>query len=150
MVVRPPRIEHAGGVFHVVARGNERAAVFRGDRDRERFLEILSRVAERYRWRMLAYCLDPRRAHHHQNLAPEQATNQCVDRSLLVRHGTVPTTGRWTKKIGPDTSVSAHYVELDHARVGSLFVLTAETGRLARAASDDSERMIAMLPSLAG
>ena len=40
MVVRPPRIEHAGGVFHVVARGNERALVFRDDRDR--FLEILN------------------------------------------------------------------------------------------------------------
>jgi len=56
-VVRPPRIEHAGGVFHVVARGNERALVFRDDRDRERFLEILGEVAVRYRWRVLAYCL---------------------------------------------------------------------------------------------
>jgi len=33
-VVRPPRIEHAGGVFHVVVRGNERSLVFRDDRDR--------------------------------------------------------------------------------------------------------------------
>ena len=57
MVVRPPRIELAGGVFHVVARGNERAPVFRDDRDRERFLEILGEVAVRYRWRVLAYCL---------------------------------------------------------------------------------------------
>ncbi len=55
--MRPPRIEHAGGVFHVVARGNERALVFRDDRDRERFLEILESVATRYRWRVLAYCL---------------------------------------------------------------------------------------------
>jgi putative transposase len=56
-MVRPPRIEHAGGVFHVVARGNERAIVFRDDRDRERFLETFSKVAVRYRWRVLAYCL---------------------------------------------------------------------------------------------
>ena len=56
-MVRPPRIEHAGGVFHVVVRGNERALVFRDDRDRERLLEILNEVAERYRWRVLAYCL---------------------------------------------------------------------------------------------
>ena len=55
--MRPPRIELAGGVFHVVARGNERALVFRDDRDRERFLEILGGVAVRYRWRVLAYCL---------------------------------------------------------------------------------------------
>ena len=56
-MARPPRIEHAGGVFHLVARGNERALVFRDDRDRERFLEILEAVADRYRWRVLAYCL---------------------------------------------------------------------------------------------
>ena len=56
-MVRPPRIEHAGGVVHVVVRGNERALVFRDDRDRERLLEILNEVAERYRWRVLAYCL---------------------------------------------------------------------------------------------
>ena len=55
--MRPPRIELAGGVFHVIARGNERALVFRDDRDRERFLEILSEVAIRYGWRVLAYCL---------------------------------------------------------------------------------------------
>ena len=58
-MARPPRIEHAGSVFHLVARGNERALVFRDDRDRERerFLEILEAVADRYRWRVLAYCL---------------------------------------------------------------------------------------------
>ncbi len=31
--------------------------MFREDRDRERFLEILGGVAGRYRWRVLAYCL---------------------------------------------------------------------------------------------
>ena len=31
--------------------------MFRDDRDRERFLEILGEVAKRYRWRVLAYCL---------------------------------------------------------------------------------------------
>jgi REP-associated tyrosine transposase len=56
-MARPPRIEHAGGVFHVFVRGNERAVVFRDDRDRERFLEILGEVAFRYRWCVLAYCL---------------------------------------------------------------------------------------------
>ncbi|MEO5632439.1 transposase [Gaiella sp.] len=59
-MVRSSRIEHAGGVFRVVARGNERAAVFRDDLDRERFLEILNDVAERYRWQVLTDCL-PRR-----------------------------------------------------------------------------------------
>ena len=44
---RPPRIEVAGGIYHVVARGNERRLVFRDDVDRERFLEILGLVADR-------------------------------------------------------------------------------------------------------
>jgi putative transposase len=57
VVVRPPRIEQAGGVFRVVARGNERASVFRDDLDRQRFLEVLGGVADRYRRRVLAYCL---------------------------------------------------------------------------------------------
>ena len=46
-VSRLPRIEVAGGIYHVVARGNERRLVFRDDVDRERFLEILGLVVDR-------------------------------------------------------------------------------------------------------
>lgn len=54
---RPPRIEIDNGVYHVTARGNERQLIFRDDHDHERFLEILARVARRFRWRVLCYCL---------------------------------------------------------------------------------------------
>ena len=54
---RPPRIEVADGVYHIVARGNERRLVFGDSTDRARFLEILASVARRYRWRVLCYCL---------------------------------------------------------------------------------------------
>jgi len=37
-MARPPRLEFPGGVYHVVVRGNERAAVFRSDEDREKYL----------------------------------------------------------------------------------------------------------------
>ena len=37
-MARPPRLEFSGGVYHVVVRGNERAAVFRDDEDREKYL----------------------------------------------------------------------------------------------------------------
>jgi hypothetical protein len=40
-MVRPLRIEHPGGWSHVTARGNERRAIFRQDRDRVHFLEPL-------------------------------------------------------------------------------------------------------------
>ena len=56
-MARPPRIEIAGAVYHVVARGNERRPVFADDIDRSRFLEVLRGAAERYRWKTLAYCL---------------------------------------------------------------------------------------------
>lgn len=56
-MARPPRLEIANGIYHVVARGNERTAIFWDDKDRARFLELLSAVRERYRWRILAYCL---------------------------------------------------------------------------------------------
>jgi REP element-mobilizing transposase RayT len=56
-VARPPRLEIAGGIYHLLARGNERRPIFADDADRRRFLELLSEVKERYRWRVLCYCL---------------------------------------------------------------------------------------------
>ena len=54
---RPLRIELAGGLFHVTARGNKRKEIFSDDADRLRWLELLALVCDRYRWRCLAYCL---------------------------------------------------------------------------------------------
>jgi REP element-mobilizing transposase RayT len=36
-MARPLRIIYEGAVYHVTLRGNERRAIFRDDRDRERF-----------------------------------------------------------------------------------------------------------------
>ena len=41
-MARPIRVEFAGVVYHVTARGNERRRIFRDDRDRHRFLETLA------------------------------------------------------------------------------------------------------------
>ena len=40
-MARPLRIEMAGGWCHVTAQGNERKRVFRDDKDRVRFPELL-------------------------------------------------------------------------------------------------------------
>jgi putative transposase len=56
-MARPPRLELPGGVYHVVVRGNERAAVFRDDRDREHYLGRLSYYREKFGFRLLAFCL---------------------------------------------------------------------------------------------
>jgi REP element-mobilizing transposase RayT len=52
-----PRIEVPYGYYHVVTRGNNRQAIYVDDRDRERFLTLLGRVARRYGWLFHAYCL---------------------------------------------------------------------------------------------
>ncbi len=56
-MARPLRVELTGAVYHVIARGNERRAVFRDDRDREIYLERLAECRERFQLRVLAYCL---------------------------------------------------------------------------------------------
>src|SRR5262249_49910102 len=53
----PLRIEVPYGYYHVVTRGNNRRPIYVDDRDRELFLMILRRVARRYGWAFLAYCL---------------------------------------------------------------------------------------------
>ena len=56
-MARPLRICIPGGVYHVIARGNERAPIYRDDADRFAFLRMLARVVDRFGWLCHAYCL---------------------------------------------------------------------------------------------
>ncbi len=56
-MARPLRIEYPGAVYHVICRGNNRQAVFRDDRDRERYLEKLVFYCEEKGVEPLSYCL---------------------------------------------------------------------------------------------
>jgi hypothetical protein len=47
VIARPPP-ELPGGVYDVVVRGNERAAVFRDDEDREKYLARLGHYREKF------------------------------------------------------------------------------------------------------
>ncbi len=47
----------------MVARGNDRSAVFRDDRDREMYLRRLAHYRERFGFRLLAYCLMSNHVH---------------------------------------------------------------------------------------
>ncbi|MGE0879821.1 MAG: transposase [Acidimicrobiia bacterium] len=53
---RPLRIELAGGVYHVTARGDRREPIYRDDVDCLHQLEILGRALDRFDARVLAYC----------------------------------------------------------------------------------------------
>jgi putative transposase len=60
---RKLRQEVAGGVFHVYARGNNKADIYVDDEDRWLYLALLGRVVARQRWSCLAYCLMPNHVH---------------------------------------------------------------------------------------
>lgn len=66
-MARPQRIEFAGALYHVSAKGlggsEDRGGgrLFQDTEDAERFLAILGQVCRRYGWAVLAYCLLPDR-----------------------------------------------------------------------------------------
>jgi putative transposase len=59
------------GYFHVTGRGVARRTLFRDDLDYQFFRAQLRRSAERYLWRIYAYCLMPN--HYHVVLEATQA-----------------------------------------------------------------------------
>jgi putative transposase len=54
---RPLRVEFAGALYHVTARGNARAAIYLTDEDRIEFLTLLTDTVARHDWYCHAYCL---------------------------------------------------------------------------------------------
>ena len=56
-MARPPRMERPGAWHHVTARGNERKAIYRDDRDREHFCELLGEAVAVFGWGVHAYVL---------------------------------------------------------------------------------------------
>ncbi len=54
---RAPRIQIAGGIYHVTNRGNDGRAIVLDSADRGLFLVHLADVVARFRWLCLAYCL---------------------------------------------------------------------------------------------
>jgi REP element-mobilizing transposase RayT len=51
------------GYHHVVTRGNNRRSVYTCDRDRTVFFLMVDRLAKKYEWSVVAYCL--MRTHYH-------------------------------------------------------------------------------------
>lgn len=56
-MARPLRIEVAGALYHLTARGDGHDAICLDDRDRMMFLEVLASVIKRFGWWLHAYCL---------------------------------------------------------------------------------------------
>jgi putative transposase len=56
-MARPLRLCLAGGIYHVISRGNAGGPIYCDDLDREHFLAGLDHAVDRYSWLCHAYCL---------------------------------------------------------------------------------------------
>jgi len=62
-MARKIRLEYAGAVYHVMARGNQGRRIYADDPDRKRWLETLAEGCEQTGWRIHAYVLMPNHYH---------------------------------------------------------------------------------------
>lgn len=69
---RPLRLDHAGALWHVTSRGNERREVFLDDQDRREFLRLLGRSVELFGWKLYAWVLMSN--HYHLFVGTPEAT----------------------------------------------------------------------------
>lgn len=56
-MARPLRLEFAGAVYHVTARGDRQEPIFEDDADRVGFLELLAKEVRQQGWLLYAFCL---------------------------------------------------------------------------------------------
>jgi len=70
-MARPLRVERAEAWYHVTARGNERRPIFRDDRDRRHFCELLTETTDRFRLALRAYVLMEN--HYHLMVETQEA-----------------------------------------------------------------------------
>src|SRR6266853_1642934 len=56
-MARKLRIQYEGAIYHVMSRGNGKAAVFHNDVDRRSFVQTLAEACAKTDWQVHAYCL---------------------------------------------------------------------------------------------
>jgi len=56
-MARPLRLEFAGALYHITARGDGQEDIYRSDEDRVCWLEVFEEVLRRFNWVCHAYCL---------------------------------------------------------------------------------------------
>lgn len=98
-MARPLRIEFAGALYHVTARGNAREDIYRDDADRQQFLLLLQNTINRYDWYCHAYCL----MDNHYHLLVETNTPS-LSKGMKFLNGTY-----------------TQYFNRQHQRVGHVF-----------------------------
>ena len=111
-MARPPRLEIAGGIHHVYARGNRKQRLFFDDRDRRTYLRLLAAAVRHRNWHCLAYCL---MANHVHLVLETPETN--LGRGMQYLHGT------FAQLMNKKHALTGHAFE---GRFGSVLILTDE------------------------
>lgn len=60
---RKPRVHYYGAVYHVMARGNNKEAIFASEKDRNKYLELVRRYKAKYDFLLYAYVLMENHVH---------------------------------------------------------------------------------------
>lgn len=98
-MARSLRIEFAGALYHVTARGNAREEIYCDDVDCQQFLMLLQNTVNRYDWYCHAYCL----MDNHYHLLVETST-PTLSKGMKLLNGTY-----------------TQYFNRQHQRVGHVF-----------------------------
>ncbi len=56
-MARKLQVDYPGQIYQGMNRGNRRHAIFKDDKDRERFLETLAEACVKTRWQVHPWCL---------------------------------------------------------------------------------------------
>ena len=98
-MARPLRIQFPGAVYHITCRGNERRDIFRDDKDRTTFLDILARSLKIYEVNLFSYVL----MENHFHLLVETSRGNLAE---FMRHFNISYTGYFNRR---------------HRRIGHLY-----------------------------
>jgi REP element-mobilizing transposase RayT len=83
-MARPPRLHVPGGLYHVIARGNDRRQIFHAARDYRVYLRMLASGLQRADAACVAYCLMPN--HLHLLLVVGAKPLSCLMQSVQLRY----------------------------------------------------------------
>ena len=83
-MARPLRIERPGDWYHLTSRGNERRPIFRDDRDRQHFCQLLAEMVDRFRVRLHGYVLMDN--HYHLILELREANQSRAAQGLNLSY----------------------------------------------------------------